>query len=106
MSFAAIGAASADVFARRGWNEQEWAAARERLRARGLLNAHHTATDACRALRAKVERRTDELAAARWQTLGDKDTTKLAELLGRPWLEVLDPGMLPRETTLGIGRTG
>ncbi|MFF7800091.1 SCO6745 family protein [Streptomyces olivaceus] len=106
VSFAAIGAASADVFASRGWNEQEWTAARERLRARGLLNADHTATDACRALRAEVERRTDELAAAPWQTLGDKDTAKLAELLGRPWLEVLDSGMLPRETTLGIGRTG
>ncbi|MBZ6256922.1 hypothetical protein KVH22_15415 [Streptomyces olivaceus] len=106
VSFAAIGAASADAFASRGWNEQEWTAARERLRARGLLNADHTATDACRALRAEVERRTDELAAAPWQTLGDKDTAKLAELLGRPWLEVLDSGMLPRETTLGIGRTG
>ncbi|MEU6450723.1 hypothetical protein [Streptomyces sp. NPDC046979] len=106
VSFAAIGAASADVFASRGWNEQEWAAAGERLRARGLLNADHTATDAGRALRAKVERRTDELAAVPWQALGDKDTTKLAELLGPLWLEVLGSGMLPRETTLGIGRIG
>ncbi|WUK62996.1 hypothetical protein OHA75_09320 [Streptomyces coelicoflavus] len=104
VSFAAIGAANVDVFASRGWNEHEWAAARERLLARGLLNADESATDAGRALRAEVERRTDELAAAPWRALGDKGTTRLAELLGPLWLEVLGSGMLPRATTLGIGK--
>ncbi|WP_424871776.1 SCO6745 family protein [Streptomyces sp. SAI-229] len=104
VSFAAVGAAPAGVFASRGWNEHEWAAARERLLARGLLNADHTATDAGRALRAEVERRTDALAAAPWRTLGDQATARLAELLGPLWLEVLGSGMLPRETTLGIGK--
>ncbi|MFE2278101.1 hypothetical protein ACFXAE_12760 [Streptomyces sp. NPDC059454] len=104
VSFAAIGAAPADVFASRGWNEHEWAAARERLFVRGLLNADGTATDAGRALRTEIERRTDELAAAPWQSLGADGTTRLAELLGPLWLEVLGSGMLPRETTLGIGK--
>jgi hypothetical protein len=104
VSFAAVGAAPAGVFASRGWNEHEWAAARERLLARGLLNADHTATDAGRALRAEVERCTDALAAAPWRTLGDQATARLAELLGPLWLEVLGSGMLPRETTLGIGK--
>ncbi|MEU7402839.1 MULTISPECIES: hypothetical protein [unclassified Streptomyces] len=104
VSFAAIGAAPADVFASRGWSEHEWAAARERLLVRGLLNADGFATDAGSALRAEVERRTDELAAAPWRTLGDKDTERLAELLGPLWLEVLGSGMLPRTTTLGIGK--
>ncbi|WND39540.1 hypothetical protein RI578_36930 [Streptomyces sp. BB1-1-1] len=104
VSFAAIGAAPAGVFASRGWSEHEWAAARERLSVRGLLEADGTATDAGRALRAEVERRTDELAAAPWRALGDEDTTRLAELLGPVWLDVLGSGLLPRENTLGIGK--
>ncbi|MFI0948158.1 hypothetical protein ACH4Q9_19255 [Streptomyces sp. NPDC021086] len=104
VSFAAIGAAPAHVFASRGWTEHEWAAARERLLVRGLLNADDSATDAGRALRAEIERRTDELAAAPWRTLGDQDTARLAELLGPVWLEVLGSGLLPRDTTLGIGK--
>ncbi|WP_399895010.1 hypothetical protein ACGH7X_38460 [Streptomyces sp. BBFR51] len=104
VSFAAVGAAPAAVFASRGWTEQEWSAAGERLFGRGLLNADHTATDEGRALRAEIERRTDELAAAPWRTLGDEGIARLAELLGPLWLEVLGSGMLPRETTLGIGK--
>ncbi|MFI1352372.1 hypothetical protein ACH4TV_02090 [Streptomyces sp. NPDC020898] len=104
VSFAAVGAAPAEVFASRGWSESEWMAARERLVARGLLDTSGAATDAGRALRAEVEHRTDELAAAPWQTLGAEGTARLAELLGPLWLEVLGSGMLPRETTLGIGK--
>ncbi|MFI0242640.1 hypothetical protein [Streptomyces sp. NPDC016845] len=104
VSFAAVGAAPAEVFASRGWSEPEWTAARERLAARGLLDADGAATDAGHALRAEVERRTDELAASPWQALGAEGTTRLADLLGPLWLEVLGSGMLPRETTLGIGK--
>ncbi|MFD3440315.1 hypothetical protein ACFWU3_22710 [Streptomyces sp. NPDC058685] len=104
VSFAAVGAAPADAFAGRGWNEPEWEAARERLSARGLLNADGTATDAGRALRAEIERHTDELAASPWQSLGADGTTRLADLLGPLWLEVIGSGMLPRATTLGIGK--
>ncbi|MFI2456491.1 hypothetical protein [Streptomyces sp. NPDC019539] len=104
VSFAAIGAAPVGVFSSRGWSDGAWAAARERLAARGLLGADGTATEAGRALRARVERRTDELAAAPWRALGESDTTRLAELLGPLWVAVLGSGLLPRETTLGIGK--
>ncbi|MFI9106548.1 hypothetical protein ACIGXA_39235 [Streptomyces fildesensis] len=104
VSFAAIGAAPAEVFASRGWSEQEWSAARERLNVRGLLDADGAVTDAGRALRAEVEHRTDELAAAPWHALGAEDTARLADLLGPLWLEVLSSGMLPHQTTLGIGK--
>ena len=83
---------------------QEWGAARERLVARGLLDADGTATEAGRELRAEVERRTDELAAAPWAALGAEDRDRLAELLGTLWVEVLGAGVLPAETTLGIGK--
>ncbi|MFK4224232.1 hypothetical protein [Streptomyces sp. NPDC019890] len=104
VSFAAIGAASVERFASRGWSDQEWRAARERLVARGLLDADGTATGAGRELRAEVERRTDELAAAPWAALGAAGRERLTELLGTLWVEVLSAGVLPAETTLGIGK--
>ncbi|RPK82481.1 hypothetical protein [Streptomyces sp. ADI98-10] len=104
VSFAAVGAARPEVFASRGWRTEEWGAARQRLQERGLLAADGTATDAGRELRAKVELRTDEEAAAPWRALGEPGRERLAELLGEPWLEVIGSGMLPAENTLGIGK--
>ncbi|MDX3378185.1 hypothetical protein PV390_27675 [Streptomyces sp. ME02-6991-2A] len=104
VSFAAVGAARPEVFASRGWSEQEWGAARQRLQERGLLAADGTATEAGRELRAKVELRTDEEAAAPWRALGEEGRVRLAELLGEPWLETIGSGMLPGENTLGIGK--
>ncbi|MET8505902.1 hypothetical protein ABZV60_14760 [Streptomyces sp. NPDC004787] len=103
VSFAAIGAAPEAAFASRGWSAAEWSAARTRLTARGLLAPDGTATAAGRALRAEVEHRTDALAAAPWATLGSALTTRLADLLGAPWLTVIGSGLLPSENTLGIG---
>ncbi|MFE7136900.1 hypothetical protein ACFVAG_04050 [Streptomyces sp. NPDC057644] len=104
VSFAAVGAAAPEVFASRGWGAEEWGAARRRLQERGLLAADGTATDAGRELRAKVELRTDEEAAAPWRALGETGCVRLAELLGEPWLEVIGSGLLPAENTLGIGK--
>ncbi|MFJ3326855.1 hypothetical protein ACIPMT_20670 [Streptomyces griseus] len=104
VSFAAVGAAAPEVFASRGWSAAEWGAARQRLRERGLLAADGTATDAGRELRAKVELRTDEEAAAPWRALGESGRERLAQLLGEPWLEVIGSGLLPSENTLGIGK--
>ncbi|MFC4190149.1 MULTISPECIES: SCO6745 family protein [Streptomyces] len=104
VSFAAIGAAPPEVFASRGWSGAEWDAARERLAVRGLLEADGTATDAGRALRAEVERRTDESAAGPWAVLGAEGRERLADLLGPLWVEALGSGLLPSETTLGIGK--
>ncbi|NGO81357.1 hypothetical protein G6045_37715 [Streptomyces sp. YC504] len=104
VSFAGIGAASAERFESRGWSAREWAAARERLVARGLLDADGMATEAGRALRAEVERHTDEAAAAPWRALGAAKVDELAELLGEFWVAVIGSGLLPGETTLGIGK--
>ncbi|GAB2941697.1 SCO6745 family protein [Streptomyces sp. NPDC058869] len=104
VSFAAIGAAPAEVFASRGWSSWEWDAAGRRLQERGLLAADGTATDAGRELRAQVERRTDEEAAAPWRALGEPGRERLVELLGEPWLKVIGSGLLPSENTLGVGK--
>ncbi|MFW6721815.1 SCO6745 family protein [Streptomyces sp. MAR4 CNY-716] len=118
VSFAAVGAAAEETFASRGWSDAEWTAARSRLAARGLVTAGGagtgtgtagaavpgTATDAGRALRAEVERRTDELATDPWRAIGADGAERLADLLGGPWVKVLGSGMLPAENTLGIGK--
>lgn len=104
VSFAAIGAASVERFESRGWSAGEWESARDRLAARGLIDADGTATDAGRELRGTVEGRTDQLAAAPWQSLTETEIDRLVELLGEFWVAVLSSGLLPSETTLGIGK--
>ncbi|MEW2164316.1 hypothetical protein AB0912_15180 [Streptomyces sp. NPDC007084] len=104
VSFAAIGAAPVERFESRGWSPGEWAAGRDRLLARGLVDEKGVATDAGRALRHQVERHTDQLAAGPWQLLGTDTIDRLADLLGEFWVAVIGSGLLPSETTLGIGK--
>ncbi|GAA0394709.1 hypothetical protein GCM10009530_52760 [Microbispora corallina] len=103
VSFAAVGAAPVANFAGRGWSEQEWAAARERLAARGLVGADGVATEAGRALRDRVERMTDEAAAGPWHALGADKAERLAACLQPLLGAVFMSGMLPAQSTLGIG---
>jgi hypothetical protein len=65
--------------ATRGWSDQEWAAAVDRLAARGLV-ADGALTEAGVALRAEIEAGTDELSAAPWVHLGPERTTRVVEL--------------------------
>ncbi|ANP55533.1 hypothetical protein J2Z21_006505 [Streptomyces griseochromogenes] len=104
VSFAAIGAASVERFESRGWSGEQWSSARARLAARGLVEPDGTATEAGRALRRDVEERTDRLAAAPWRALGREATDRLVGLLGDYWVAVLSSGLLPSESTLGIGK--
>lgn len=66
--------------AARGWSEQEWEQAGQRLADRGLLE-DGVITQAGLDLRTDIERRTDEAAEAPWQALGQAKTDRLAELL-------------------------
>lgn len=102
VSFAAIGAAPVANFAGRGWSEREWAAAQERLAARGLVDASGQATERGRALREEVERMTDELAAEPWRALGEENAQRLARLIGPVLGAVFGAGLLPMTSTLGI----
>ncbi|MCX4762681.1 hypothetical protein OG562_17190 [Streptomyces sp. NBC_01275] len=104
VSFAAIGAASVERFESRGWTPEEWAAARDRLAARGLIEADGTATEAGRDLRRRIEQDTDRLALGPWRALGSEGAERLAALLGDYWVAVIGSGLLPSESTLGIGK--
>jgi hypothetical protein len=103
VSFAAVGAAPVPVFASRGWSDDEWSAAVERLRTRGLVDAEGRATDAGRALREAVELTTDRLAAPAWAALGP-DVGRFAALTGPITERIVASGLLPAQSTLGIRR--
>ncbi len=73
----------------RGWTDEEWTAARERLTARGLVRADGLTDEGAR-LRDHIERRTDELAAAPYAVA---DADELATLDG--WLRPIARGLVP-----------
>jgi hypothetical protein len=103
VSHAAVGAAPEEVFTSRQWTAEQWNAARDRLAARGLVDGEGHATEAGVRLRASVEKRTDELAAGPWDVLTADEVKELADLLMAPVLDIVGTGLLPMQSTLGIG---
>ena len=102
VSFAAIGAAPKDTFSSRGWREDEWSAARDRLAARGWVDAAGRATERGRKVRDEVEWRTDRLADTPWRALGPGRAQRLAQLTGPLLGAAFESGLLPGQSTLGI----
>lgn len=81
VAFAADGKVTAErVRSSRSWTEPEWNSATDRLRERGLLDDSGALTPDGHALRAWVEKRTDEASQQPWKSLGHKGTERLAEL--------------------------
>ena len=85
---AAVGGAPRDVTQpARGWTDDDWMSAADRLAARGLVDGDGVATATGRELHAAIERRTDELAAEPWADVDDdaleQIVTTLARLAGR-----------------------
>ncbi|MEU2671397.1 hypothetical protein ABZ622_21490 [Streptomyces sp. NPDC007164] len=68
------------VLTTRGWQRDDWDAARERLRGRGLLDAEGELTEAGIALRAELEEATDRMDAAPYEHLGAEGVERLTEL--------------------------
>ncbi|MEU7876249.1 hypothetical protein [Dactylosporangium sp. NPDC049140] len=65
----------------RGWTDEEWDAARDRLHQRGYLDGEGTATPKAHQAYRTLEETTDQLAARPWQALGRERTERLAALL-------------------------
>ncbi|WP_433306150.1 SCO6745 family protein [Actinoplanes sp. CA-030573] len=83
----------------RGWTDDEWQAAADRLERRGWLTADGRATDAGRAAYEQVEALTDRLAAGPWERLGAAGTERCAALLAplaeRAWTTLPDDNPIP-----------
>jgi hypothetical protein len=69
--------------ATRGWTDAEWEDAADGLRARGWLAEGGILTDAGRAHRQQIEDRTDVLAVAAYEALGEDECARL-RTLARP----------------------
>lgn len=105
VSAAASGITSKEVILPfRGWSEDDWTAASGRLRARGWLDADGGPTEAGRAARAEIERRTDESAVEPWRALGEDRCARVAELLQPLVDQVIDSGALPFPNPMGLTR--
>lgn len=68
------------VFSTRGWTQEDWDAASERLRGRGLLEADGELTAQGVALRKEIESETDRLDRAPYEHLGAQGVARLTEL--------------------------
>ena len=86
-------AASGDVPAEtlrtsRAYSEAEWAAGVEDLRARGVIEADGSFTDAGRTAREQVERMTDDLSLVAYEAIGEEGSDRL-RALARPFSKVV-----------------
>ncbi|WP_042379749.1 SCO6745 family protein [Streptacidiphilus melanogenes] len=86
----------------RGWTEDEWAAAAERLRARGLVDADAQATVGGRELRQAVEDATDRLAARLLRPVTAEATDRLLDGLAEPVARLRAAGVPPRANPIGL----
>ena len=86
----------------RGWSEEEWDAAVERLRDRGWMEKDGSLTEAGRVAREVREQRTDELSMGPWRQLGEEGCARLLQLLDEPGRLVVEGGGVPFPNPVGL----
>ncbi|MFJ9469952.1 SCO6745 family protein [Streptomyces caniferus] len=86
----------------RGWSEEEWAAAADRLRARDLVDAQGDATDYGRAERERIEAATDRLAARLLRPLPEATTEGMLHALEPLVRRLLAAEVLPFPNPIGL----
>ena len=86
----------------RGWSEEEWAAAVERLRDQGWVEKDGPLTEAGRVAREVREQRTDELSMGPWRQLGEEGCARLLQLLDEPVRLVIEGGGVPFPNPVGL----
>lgn len=83
------------ALATRGWHREDWDAATEGLRERGLLTADGELTEAGTALRQDIEEETDRLDRAPYEHLGAAGVARLTELATGLLTAALAAGAFP-----------
>ncbi len=86
----------------RGWSDEEWAAAEDRLRARGWLDASGMLTETGRRGRQAIEDRTDMLAARPWAALGPERVARLQALAWPLSDAIVRAGGIPIPNPMGV----
>jgi hypothetical protein len=99
---AASGAGPETIQPYRGWTDEDWAAATERLRARGWLDAEGRLTADGQAGRNQVEGDTDRLAIDPTERLQPDRADELFDLLGPITARLIDSGTIPYPNPIGV----
>ncbi len=95
----AVGGVPREFARTRAWSAEQWSAAADRLRSRGLLDADQVATDAGREHREAVEYQTDLLALGPLEVLGEAGCLRLRELV-KPMSVAIAAEIYPRAADL------
>lgn len=102
---AAAGAVPAAFIKRsRDYSDEEWQSCVENLAARGLLSATGDLTESGRALKQRVEDRTDALALSGLAALDDTEVERLFAALTPLTRKVIAGGDIPVATPMGLHR--
>lgn len=88
----------------RDYTDEEWEACVEALATRGLLTAGGTLTDRGRAMKDRIEERTDELALTALRDLNDDEVERLFATLTPLTRVVVAGGDIPATTPMGLRR--
>ncbi|GAB7029515.1 hypothetical protein AB0G35_31815 [Streptomyces sp. NPDC021749] len=86
----------------RGWSEEEWAAATDRLRSRHLVDADGNATEHGLRERERIENATDRLAGRMLHALPETETEALLHALDAVVRRVLAADVLPFPNPIGL----
>ncbi|MBM4792149.1 hypothetical protein HXP44_08805 [Streptomyces sioyaensis] len=86
----------------RGWSEEEWAAAADRLRARDLVDARGDATEHGRRERERIEAATDRLAGRLLRSLPEAQTAAMLHSLEPVVRRILAAEVLPFPNPIGL----
>ena len=102
---AAVGAVKADTQKRfRGWSDDDWAAAVQRLATRGITDRAGVLTVDGRALKNRVEADTDRLAAAPYGVLSGAEVEELVAALEALMGPVIEAGAVTYPNPMGLTR--
>ncbi|HUF83273.1 MAG TPA: hypothetical protein VMQ81_01645 [Acidimicrobiia bacterium] len=101
---AASGAPPETIQPYRGWSDDDWAAAADRLRARGWLDRDRRLTPAGRQGRRQIEDDTDRLAAEPLVRLGEERADRLLASIAPLTNRVLQAGEIPYPNPIGVPR--
>jgi hypothetical protein len=91
----AVGGVPRAFIGTRAWTTDQWAAAADSLRSRGLIDADEVATEAGRAHREAVEEHTDQLSVGPLTAIGQDGCLRLRELV-RPWSVAIAADLYPQ----------
>jgi hypothetical protein len=103
VTISAAGGPAKEVFqVNRRWSDDDWTAAEDDLRSRGLLDSAGALTVAGRELRRQVEDTTDSLADHGWRALGDELTAELHDLVHPLSASLMSSGLIPPDNPMAM----